>query len=175
MTRQVNAQLCYIVGILQKTKQHLALARGFKVEAQEYWAHPWNVSMLASLKEVPQWVIMRNGDCLHTQTPPPSHPSLHFTHRLLYHSQRNGLNPEKNSLFSSNLLATNIGHSGDSSTLTSHISGLGRSSSSSQWPASSSGNSIQLQTLDSFLSLSDYQASSTSASPHGSHRVQFWV
>ena len=109
--------------------------------------------MLASLKEVPQWVIMRNGDCLHTQTPPPSHPSLHYTHRLLYHSQRNGLNPEKKSLFSSNLLATNIGHSGDSSTLTSHISGLGSSSSSSQWPASSSGNSIQLQTLDSFLSL----------------------
>ena len=54
-----------------------------QVEGSQDEAHPRNIPVLASLKEVSQRVIVRDGDGLHTQTPPSSHPPLHYSAQIL--------------------------------------------------------------------------------------------
>ena len=41
-------------------------------------AHPGNIPMLASLKKVPQGVVVGYRDGLHSKAPPPSHPPLGY-------------------------------------------------------------------------------------------------
>ena len=58
-------------------------------------AHPGNIPMLASLKKVPQGVVVGYRDGLHSKAPPPSHPPLGYFPIRLNHNQHTGRAPER--------------------------------------------------------------------------------